>query len=218
MRRLAAVAIAAGALPLALAAHPEGPPPAHTGGFGEPTCAACHAGEPERRDTTALRIDGLPGAYEPNRTYRLRVRLLHDGLARAGFQLAARFAEDGKQAGTLASADKRAAVLEHAGVQYAQHTLAGSAAAGNSASWTVEWTAPACGRAVTINVAANAGDDDASPLGDVVYAYRTRIPSSMLSDSAIRPPRAADDTTELALRHVRPMIRNGGIERTAAGY
>ena len=80
--------------------YPEGPPPAHTGGFGEPTCQACHADNPLNAPGGSLALRGLPAVYAPATAYRVTITLRRPGLGRAGFQLAARFAT-GDQAGSL---------------------------------------------------------------------------------------------------------------------
>ena len=49
----------------------DGPPIAHTGGFGEPTCRVCHQGQPLNAAGGTLRVEGLPGRYEAGRTYEL---------------------------------------------------------------------------------------------------------------------------------------------------
>jgi len=59
----------------ARAANYDGPPVAHTGGFGEPTCQACHQGEPLNAPGGSLRIEGLPQRYEPGRAYTLTMVL-----------------------------------------------------------------------------------------------------------------------------------------------
>jgi hypothetical protein len=41
--------------------------------------------------------------------------------------------------------------------------------AADTARWTVVWTAPATGGAVTFNAAANAANEDDSQLGDYIY-------------------------------------------------
>jgi hypothetical protein len=56
------------------------------------------------------------------------------------------------------------------GIHYAGHTEPGSRlATPGAAEWPVVWTAPTAGP-VTFSAAANATDDDRSPLGDYVYA------------------------------------------------
>jgi hypothetical protein len=52
-----------------------------------------------------------------------------------------------------------------------QHNLAGSRTATSGVNtWTIEWTAPAAPAGpVQFNVAANASNNDDSPLGDYIY-------------------------------------------------
>src|SRR2546426_4300103 len=91
----------------------DGPPVAHTGGFGEPTCRACHQGEPLNEPGGSLRIEGLPQRYEPGRAYMLTVVLRRSGMGRAGFELSTRVAdgqEAGSQAGGLQGRDAPASV------------------------------------------------------------------------------------------------------------
>ena len=172
-----------GALALAgasLAAVPvfkTGPPPGHTGGFGEPTCRACHSDAGLNEPGGDLAIVGLPATYNAGRTYNLEVVLRHAGMLRAGYQLAARFA-DGTPAGALAPGDERSVVIwdtvSHVG--YIEHNLAGTALAGDAGRWIVRWTAPANARGVVVfNAAGNAANDDDSPLGDFIYASVLRV-------------------------------------------
>ena len=159
----------------------EGPPPAHTGGFGEPTCAECHFGGPVDGNRGTLTAE-VPAAYEPGRTYRVAIELRHPDMAAAGFQLAVRFADEprqGQQAGTLRSTGPRTGVTADTatGVQYGQQTPAGAALSGaGKARWVLEWAAPPATGDIVINVAANAANDDASEFGDDVFTADVRIP------------------------------------------
>lgn len=175
-------------------AYLTGPPPGHTGGFGEPDCTACHFDAPVNPEGGEFRVDGLPERYAPGETYRLRVTLEAPELGRAGFQLAARFGEGerrGISAGTLTARDSTVQVAvsgdgsdgdrepEH-DLHYAQHTEAGTgpparASAGRYA-WSVRWTAPkAPGGPVLFHAAANAANDDASEFGDRVFTLEVRV-------------------------------------------
>lgn len=165
------------------AVHADGPPLAHTGGFGEPTCAQCHAGESVNDPQGALRLSGLPARYQPGRTYVLVVELARPGLTRAGFELSVRSeagAVAGAQAGDLAATDGGVAVRDTStGVRYAMQTLAGSVVSALVARWRVRWTAPQRGAgSVVANVAANASNDDNSPFGDFVYVGAWHISST----------------------------------------
>ena len=158
---------------------PDRAPLAHTGGFGERTCQECHSDNQLNDPGGRLEISGMPGIYDPGRSYELTVRLGRRDLGRAGFELAVRVAEGaraGHQAGTLEAIDARVNVAdttraEFGPVQYARHTLAGSSATSDTTQWTVKWTAPAAGTgAVILHLVGNAGNDDNSPMGDYIYS------------------------------------------------
>lgn len=159
---------------------PEFPPLAHTGGFGEPTCQACHVGDGLNAPGGELRLEGVPRAWQPGTVYPIAVVLRRDSLARAGFELSARFQEGGAQAGRLAASDSLARVTPDTArhVEYAHHTLAGNQPRNGIGRWVVLWTAPQAQGEVVFHAAAVAGNDDNSNLGDVVYtrAARTRGP------------------------------------------
>jgi hypothetical protein len=156
-------------------AFPFGAPPGTTGGFGEPTCAQCHFGGELNDPAGSLTIEGLPERYTPGQAYRLIVRLRRPQMGAAGFQLSAR-TPAGAQAGTLVpeAGSEAVKVQTVAGISYIGHTEPGSRLATPGASeWRVLWTAASAGP-VTFHAAANAADDDRSPLGDYVYALERR--------------------------------------------
>jgi hypothetical protein len=180
-RRVLAAALAAGAaLGWAWPVYRDGPPPAHTGGFGEPLCNECHFGAPLNDSTGTLTIEA-PSVYEPGHAYRLVVRLDQPAMEVAGFQLAVRFADgkrSGTQAGVVSPGDDRTTVTADTatGVAYGHHAVSGTAlTAPGTARWAVEWVAPTGDDAVVVHVAANAANDDASEFGDLVYATSRRI-------------------------------------------
>ena len=176
-RRSALLAAALLLAPPPARSYPDGPPPGHTGGFGEPTCRACHADNPLNAPGGSLALGGLPAVYQPGASYRLTVTLGRRDLRRAGFQLAARF-DSGVTAGSLTPLDSSVAVTPSpAGVSYAHQTRAGSTRR-ETAAWTLEWRAPDSARAtVAFHVAANAANDDASEFGDFIYTQTTRAES-----------------------------------------
>lgn len=163
-----------------LVVYREGPPTAHTGGFGEPTCAECHFGRPVDTDRGTLTVEA-PTTVEPGRTYRIAVELAHPEMAAAGFQVALRFAggeSDGEQAGTLRSVGPRTAVTTDSvtGVQYGHQTPAGAGLSGaGETRWVLEWDAPTTSAAVVAHAAANAANDDASEFGDDIFTTRAPI-------------------------------------------
>ncbi len=173
---LLSLGLAVRVAPEAVPAHryADRPPPAHTGGFGEPTCRACHFQHPLNVPGGTLVLDGLPEGYAPGERYRLTVRLQREGMQRSGFELAVRFAEGpavGRQAGTLTAADTTRATITRAdAVQYVHHTVAGTALTDpNAAQWTLVWTAPDTSAPVIFHAVGNAANGDASAFGDFIY-------------------------------------------------
>jgi hypothetical protein len=181
-----ALGVALAAAPLAAAGlfsmYPDAPPPATTGGFGEPTCVSCHfATTPDTIGSLALR--GLPDVFEPGRPYELFVELAREDMSAAGFELSARFASGpsrGRQAGSFRILGDEVAVTAQAGIDYVHQTQAGAAPANPGlARWRIEWTAPdAAPDPVRFNVAANAGNGDESPLGDRIFVLEETAASS----------------------------------------
>jgi hypothetical protein len=166
------------ACPLVLVAYKDGPAPAMTGGFGEMTCQKCHFDAAINARGGAVRVEGVPAAYVPGREYPLTVIVRRAGIMRAGFEMSARFAPGtpglaGRQAGAFTAPTPRMQIVFEPGktIQYIQHTKAGSQTpAPGEGRWTFTWTAPvAPAGAVQFNIAANASNDDASPLGDFIY-------------------------------------------------
>jgi hypothetical protein len=103
------------------------------------------------------------------------MRLARAGMERAGFELSVRHASGalrGSTAGSLVPLDDRVAVAESSGVSYAFHRAARAGPPQRDrVAWLIEWTAPGESTGpVVLHVAANAANDDASELGDYVYA------------------------------------------------
>lgn len=153
--------------------YPDGAPPGFSGGFKEESCHACHFHAEPNLSPGRVLIDGVPARFTAGEKYTLTVTLTRPAMKRAGFQLAARFKDDGAQAGTLApgSADNyRVAVELQSGIQYANQKKDGSSAdVPDVTRWTIEWTAPARNAPVVFHVAANAADGNGSADGDFVY-------------------------------------------------
>lgn len=153
---------------LGAALYREAPPPAHTGGFGEPTCAHCHLDVPLNDPEGALRIDA-PVVYRPGQRVEVRIVLRRPGMQRAGFELAAR-TPDGRAAGRW-EVPPGLGITEVGGVPYVHHTRASTdVVRGDSAVWTLVWTAPTQPTEVRFHVAANAANGDDSDTGDAPYA------------------------------------------------
>ena len=166
---------------LGVSAFKEGPYPNVTGGFGEQTCHLCHLDNPINAPGGAIALDGIPAAFTPGQTYPITVTISRAGLRRGGFEIAARFAggkQKGRQAGSWRLDDTRAQLIPGAVdkvLTFVQHNLAGSRVAATGAnSWTIDWTAPPSAVPIQFNVAANASNNDDSPLGDYIYVKTTK--------------------------------------------
>jgi len=163
------------AIAASLATFRDGPLPGMTGGFGEPTCHSCHFDRRVNDPRGTLRLEGVPRTYSPGREYPITVIVRRGATSGGGFEMSARFLaapDTGRQAGRLRSADARTQVVsgKESDVQYIQHTDVGSALSRGEGRWTTLWTAPIDGSGpVAFHVAANAANDDASPLGDFIY-------------------------------------------------
>jgi hypothetical protein len=170
------------AFSLGVSAFKEGPYPNVAGGFGEQTCRLCHLDNPLNAPGGAVALDGIPPAFMPGQTYPVTVTISRQGLRRGGFEIAARFAggkQRGRQAGSWRLLDARTQLIPGAvdkALTFVQHNQTGSRAATPGANaWTMEWTAPPAETgAVQFNVAANASNNDDSPLGDHIYVKAVR--------------------------------------------
>ena len=149
--------------------YPENPPVAHTGGFGEPTCHACHFDGDLNDGVADLSLTGIKSSYAVNESYVLNIVLTRADMEEAGFQLAIRDSS-GRQAGTLYSADDRVAIDESGGIQYARHSSEGTTVNKTDTSmWTLNWLAPDTVKTVYIHLSANAANGDDSEFGDAIY-------------------------------------------------
>jgi hypothetical protein len=170
------------AAPIAGLAFKEGPYPNVTGGFGEQSCHLCHLDNPINAPGGSVTLEGVPERYAPGQTYEVTVTISRDGLRRGGFEIAARFAsgrQRGRQAGAWKPLDDRVQLIPGAVdkvLTFVQHNLAGSRVRSTGANrWTIAWTAPTPSTApVQFNVAANASNNDDSPLGDYIYLKSVR--------------------------------------------
>jgi hypothetical protein len=184
-RIVAPVAAFLFALQLVGSAFKEGPYPNVTGGFGEQSCHLCHLDNPINAPGGAVTLDGVPAIFVAGQTYPITVTINREGLRRGGFEIAARFAggrQKGKQAGSWRPLDARVQLIPGAVdkvLTFVQHNQIGSrAATPGTNTWTVEWTAPPASASglgpVQFNVAANASNNDDSPLGDFIYLKAAR--------------------------------------------
>ncbi|MBI2817905.1 MAG: hypothetical protein HYX72_13300 [Acidobacteria bacterium] len=192
-------------MPILVFAYSAGPPDAHTGGFGEPTCTECHGTRANTNPGSV--VIQLPASYTSGATYSITVRITDATARRWGFQLSARTA-DGRQAGTLSPGSDRftqianAAVsgpLSNPSVQYIEHTSTGTRAGlVGPINFTFNWTAPDVSRGTVIfNAAANAANNNfAHDPGDHIYTTEARLDPAASSGPA--PAVAANGTVNNA--------------------
>jgi hypothetical protein len=180
-----ATAIAVGLLALGLATtagvasriYLDGPPPRHTGGFGEPDCSDCHFDNPLNAGGGEIRIWGFPESYEPGTSYTVTLEIRRAEMVRAGFQAAVRYARGegaGLQAGAVRAMDDRVAFLDVDSVRYLHQTVPGTMLVDEVGRWFFEWTAPVSGDPVILHAAANAANGDNSEFGDFIYLASAR--------------------------------------------
>ncbi len=152
----------------------DGPPPGHTGGFGEPTCHQCHADRPGNDPRLLIAIAGLPEVHIAGEEYDLKMIVSHPEMKAGGFQVSARYNSGeraGQQAGRIALPHDRGqfgpvrTIADSAGVVYVSHA---SPIEGDSVAWSMLWTAPEADDPVIFHIAANASNHDDSEFGDRV--------------------------------------------------
>ena len=175
-------------------ANSSGGPPMTTGGPfpGETLCTRCHQGSEANSGagTLALLIDGNPAseyAYTPGETVSLIVEFSDADAARVGFQLTVRSEDGCGQPGSLAAGSSAAGsrvriVSGNCGsnaneVTWATHRRPEN---GSSARFEVAWTAPAeSAGPVTVAVAVNGANGDASLQGDKIYSLQATLQHSV---------------------------------------
>lgn len=167
------LAVAAAAAPITGFALPDETPWGRADGEA---CRDCHFGHPVEEPSGALELDGLPERFVTGETYWLVLELDTPEMRRAGFRVIAR--ASGGPPGRFEAVD---AATETDGDRV-RSTLAGSALdEPGRARWIFRWHAPetAPAGAIELEIAANAADDDASPLGDVIHRRRivTKAPA-----------------------------------------
>ncbi len=150
-----------------------GPPDGRSNAPGEGNCTGCHNTFPLNSGAGTLAIGGFDGTYSPGQQYQIEVQLADPDAQRWGFQFTVLDGSD-NSVGTLMSVDGTTQTSTGGpfGRTYAEHTSAGTfPGTPGSASWLVDWTAPAAGTGdVTIYVAGNAANGNFNNSGDRIYA------------------------------------------------
>ena len=150
-------------------AYPEHIAGAYTGGFGEQSCHSCHFDYDLNQPEGNLSVSGIGESFEPGKEYQIGLKVERDDLAKAGFQMTARFS-DSTQAGSFEIGENLTTTpnIEN-DISYVQHGVGLVEAENGEKSWQVSWIAPDQKKPVIINIAANAANGDASEFGDWIY-------------------------------------------------
>jgi uncharacterized protein (TIGR03437 family) len=183
----------------------SGPPVAHTGGFGEPTCTACHFGTLNSGPGTVTVT--APATYASGQTYQITVRVAdpqrtNGSQSRWGFEMSAR-TQGSQQAGTLDPTDGNTQCLAGPpagpcqgtfnGIQYISHTTTGTRAGTPlGVNFTFDWTAPDTSAGpVVMHAAGNSANNSQSNIGDRIYTTSITIqpepsgPTPTISDGGV---------------------------------
>jgi len=188
--------------PLALQAYSSGPLPQLTGGFNEQTCVRCHSSfslNEGRLRGGDLHLAGVPKAFSAGETYLISVIMAHPGQSRWGFELSVRHASTGVQAGQIVPADDMTQVKEAGGIQYVEHTSAGTrkGVADGPVEFRFKWIAPdPKDGSVFFNAVGNAANSSGDPAGDYIYTAGAYSGVESLTAQPVSTPKEAKKPLE----------------------
>lgn len=141
----------------------------------ELTCQGCHSSFTLNSGPGTLTVTGLPTSYTLNQEVTVTVTVNQTDRQRFGFEATA-LDDLGRRAGDLIVTEtERTRVVagtgNYVGRQYVQHITGGITPNGtNQSSWTFRWKAPATNVGkVTLYVAGNAANGNATNAGDYIY-------------------------------------------------
>ncbi|TNE80081.1 MAG: T9SS type A sorting domain-containing protein [Bacteroidetes bacterium] len=157
----------------------SGAPAGSTGSPGDGiSCTSCHGG-PATASSGWINTTVPAGGYEPGQTYTITAKVKKSGISKFGFQLAVQNAA-GNALGTLVNTNNATTQLVGQG-KYATHRLQ-STSGTDSATWSVDWVAPAAGTGnVTIYLAGNAANGNNQSTGDQIFTELMTISEALLS-------------------------------------
>ena len=153
----------------------SGPLPRLTGGFQEQTCHSCHNSFRLNEGRTrggVFYLAGVPASYNAGQSYPITVLIGQPGQSRWGFELSVRAATSAKQAGELVPVDEITQVKQANGIQYIEHTSAGTrrGTPNGPVEFHFNWIAPDPSEGpVVFNAAGNAANSSEDPSGDYIY-------------------------------------------------
>lgn len=150
------------------------------------TCTQCHGGTATMQAgwiSSNIPVSG----YVPGQSYTITATATHTGASLFGFELTAESASSGKVGGLIATNTSENQLLGNGNA--ITHTAAGTAASGNSRSWTFDWMAPSAGTGdVTFYAAFNAANGNGTSSGDVIYTSTLGVQESVGTGIAMFKP------------------------------
>jgi hypothetical protein len=166
---VAGVFAAALALPGAASANPNGAPWGSADPAGAQSCSSCHFDGEAISDSASISLFFKESQITPGEAVDLYVQLRNPDNTKAGFQIIA-------SAGAFTSAyeDVEANGVQARSIAPRDNSswpeILGITGSTNAVMWKLQWTPPGtAGGEVDFWVAVNAGNDDASPLGDQIH-------------------------------------------------
>ena len=170
-------------------------PPGFSGGFGEPSCHACHFHAELNSGPGRVTVSGAPERFTAGARYPLTITLSRPGMKLGGLQLTVRFKDDGAQAGVLAAdaGDRdRVRIDVQRAVQYVNQRREGTRLGSSStAVWKLIWTAPPARGPVVFHATANAADGDETVEGDFVHTSAVESAPMSTTPAPRQPARTA---------------------------
>jgi len=172
---------------VALMPYSGGSPGGKTGSISDSkTCTQCHSGTASSISnwiSSSIPEEG----YTPGETYSITVEGTHSGVSKFGFEITAED-KSGNKKGVFIITDAAQTKLAN-NSKSVTHKSTGNTPAGNSKSWSFNWTAPeASSGEITLFAAFNAANGDGETSGDVIYTSILALTENLgtgVSDQAL---------------------------------
>ncbi len=164
---------------LLLFSYVSGSPGGKTGSPGDNgnTCTECHGGTAQSQFMWISSTIPAEG-FTPGETYQITATGTHPGVVKFGFELTAEN-NMGAKTGIFTITDATRTKLANGG-HSVTHKSAGVTPAGNTNSWTMDWTAPEAGP-VTFYAAFNAANGNGNTGGDIIYTSSLMVNELVLN-------------------------------------
>ena len=131
------------------------------------SCTNCHAPGPANSVDGWITSNIPEEGYTPGSTYTITATGIHDGVVKFGFELTAENSDSKVGAYSITEPGRTQLTGANTAVT---HTSGGTTPAGNTNTWSVDWTAPADGAGdITFYAAFNAANGNGANTGDVIY-------------------------------------------------